>query len=153
MEPFDVECTIHSILMTGYGWGHSGDIRRCQSTTTQQKRFRTRNRLQPPQLQGPPRGGAGDQRMATTRPAICYSEPNGLPPPSTLDTQTSITTLISSGSTLRNCAALCGHGWVHRGRHIAQAVVRLSPRLGSDKRVRRELISPRCGECGGRKGE
>ena len=70
--------------------------------------------------------------MATTRPAIRYSEPNGLPPPSTLDTQTSIITLISSGSTLRNCAALCGHGWVHRGRHIAQAVVRLSPRLGSD---------------------
>jgi hypothetical protein len=35
---------------------------------------------------------------------------------------------------------------------ITQAVVRLSPRVGSDKQVRREPISPRCGECGGRRG-
>ena len=76
--------------------------------------------------------------MATTRPAIRYSEPNGSPPPSTLDTQTSITTLIRSGSTLWNCEAplKTGHGWVRRGRHIAQAVVSLSPRLGSDNKVR-----------------
>ncbi len=49
--------------MTEYGWGHSGDIRRCQSTTaTQQKRFRTRNKLQPSPLQGPPRGVCLDER-------------------------------------------------------------------------------------------